>query len=346
MNVGILTGGGDCPGLNAVIRAVVYKGINQHGYKFYGILEGWKGLLDAGQIIPLEMSDVTNILALGGTILKTSRTNPFSRRDGLKQIIDNVRRYQLDAIVAIGGEDTLGVASKLHSEGIKVVGIPKTIDNDVDGTDRTFGFDTAVNIATEAIDRVRSTAESHNRVVIVEVMGREAGWIALEAGIAGGANLILVPERPVDVGEVCSKIVKRHSRGEPFSVIVVAEGARLKKKGGDGTIALDDEKDEFGHIRLGGIAHALSISIHEHTGFDCRPVILGHIQRGGTPSAFDRVLSTRYGIHAVDLIAQQKFGYMAALKGTKIVGIPLEEAMRKIRTIDDEYYDIAEVFFG
>ncbi len=347
MNIGMLTGGGDCPGLNAVIRAVVYKGITHYNDNIFGIYEGWKGLLDKGRVAPLILEDVVDILHLGGTILKTSRTNPFKHRNGIETIKKNIEKYKLDAIIAIGGEDTLGVANKLGEEGINVVGIPKTIDNDVYGTDQTFGFDTAVNIATEAIDRLRSTAESHNRVIVVEVMGRHSGWIAVKAGIASGAHLILVPEYPVDVDDVVSRIVKRHARGEQYSVVVVAEGATLKKESGEAkVITFDQEVDEFGHVRLGGIAHVLSLVIREKTGFDCRTVTLGHIQRGGTPSAFDRVLSTRYGIHAIDLVHKGDFGKMVALKGTKIVSTPLSEAMKKIRTIDPELYEIAETFFG
>lgn len=347
MNVGVLTGGGDCPGLNAVIRAIVYKGIKHYKYNLYGIFEGWRGLIDGGPIAPITLDEVVGILSQGGTILKTSRTNPFKHKKGIERIKKTIKKYRLDAVIAIGGEDTLGVAARLHKEGIKVVGVPKTIDNDVDGTDQTFGFDTAVNIATEAIDRLRSTAEAHNRVFLVEVMGRHAGWIALQSGIAGGAHMILVPEYPIDVDEVVSSIVKRHARGEEYSMIVVAEGARLKKGAGKSDyILLEPEKDEFGHVRLGGIAYILAKIIEEKTGYECRNAILGHIQRGGTPTAFDRVLSTRYGIHAIDLIYQGKFGTMVALKGTKIVGVPLIKAMTKIKTIDKNFYKVAEVFFG
>jgi 6-phosphofructokinase 1 len=347
MNVGVLTGGGDCPGLNAVIRAIVYKGIKQYNYNIMGIYEGWKGLLESGPIAPLTLEDVVGVLARGGTILKTSRTNPFKHKKGIELIKKTIKKYKLDVIIAIGGEDTLGVAARLHKEGIKVIGVPKTIDNDVAGTDQTFGFDTAVNVATEAIDRLRSTAEAHNRVFLVEVMGRHAGWIAVQSGIAGGAHLILVPEYPINVNEVISRIVKRHARGEEFSLIVVAEGARLKKDTGESDYILQEpEKDEFGHVRLGGIAYILAKIIEQKTGFECRNAILGHIQRGGKPTAFDRVLSTRYGIHAIDLVKQGKFGQMVALRGTKIVGTPLVSAMKKIKTIDKKFYEIAEVFSG
>lgn len=347
MNVGVLTGGGDCPGLNAVIRAITYKGISYHKDTVYGIYEGWKGLLEGGRIAPLVIEDVVNILNVGGTILKTSRTNPFRHRDGIAKIKKNIEKYKLDAIIAIGGEDTLSVADKLYEEVVKVIGVPKTIDNDVSGTDQTFGYDTAVNCATDAIDRVRSTAESHNRVIVIEVMGRHAGWIAVKAGIAGGAHMILVPEFPIDTEEVISKIVKRHARGGQYSVIVVAEGATLKNESGEAkVVTFDHEKDEFDHVRLGGIAHILSTIIREKTGYDCRTVILGYIQRGGTPSAFDRVLATRYGIHAIDLVHQGDFGKMVALRGTQIVATPLSEAMKEVKTIGREYYEIAEVFFG
>lgn len=347
MNIGLLTGGGDCPGLNAVIRAIVYKGTRSYQHNLFGIYEGWRGLLDGGRIAPLEIDDVRGILSAGGTILKTSRTNPFTHKDGLAKVKKHIKKYKLDAVIAIGGEDTLGVSAKLSQEGINVVGVPKTIDNDVSGTDQTFGFDTAVSIATEAIDRIRSTAEAHNRVFLVEVMGRHAGWIALQSGIAGGAHMILVPEHPIDVESLVSSIVKRHSRGEEYSLVVVAEGAMLKKESGEGKyIALEPEKDEFGHVRLGGIAYILSKIIQEKTGFDCRNVILGHIQRGGTPSAFDRVLSTRYGIAAIDLVHNRDFGKMVALRGTSIIGVPLVEAMKQLKTIDEDLYKLAEVFFG
>jgi phosphofructokinase-like protein len=347
MNIGVLTGGGDCPGLNAVIRAIVYKGATHYKDSVFGIYEGWKGLLDDGHIAPLVPEDVEDILHWGGTILKTSRTNPFKHKNGIDTVKKHIAKYKLDAIIAIGGEDTLSVAGKLSEDGIKIVGVPKTIDNDVSGTDQTFGFDTAVNIATEAIDRLHSTAESHNRVIVVEVMGRHAGWIAVKAGIASGAHLILVPEFPIDINDVISKIVKRHSRGEQYSVVVAAEGATLKKDNGTAdVVTFDHEKDEFGHVRLGGIAHVLSLAIRERTGFDCRTVTLGHIQRGGTPSAFDRVLATMYGIRAIDLVHQGEFGKMVALHGTDIVAIPLTEAMKKVKTIDKSFYEVAEVFFG
>ncbi|MFQ6008512.1 MAG: 6-phosphofructokinase [Candidatus Zixiibacteriota bacterium] len=347
MNIGILTGGGDCPGLNAVIRAVVYKGELHYKDSIFGIYEGWKGLLEGGRVVPLIREDVEDILHLGGTILKTSRTNPFKHKDGIEIVKRNISKYKLDAVIAVGGEDTLSVAYKLSADGINIIGVPKTIDNDVAGTDQTFGFDTAVNIATEAIDRLRSTAESHNRVVLVEVMGRHSGWIAVKAGIASGAHLILVPEFPVSINDVISKIVKRHARGEQYSVVVVAEGATLKEDNGSThVVTFDHEKDEFGHVRLGGIAHVLSLAIREKTGFDCRTVTLGHIQRGGTPSAFDRVLATHYGIHAIDLVHQGNFGQMVALRGTQIVSTPLAEATKEVKTIERKFYEVAEVFFG
>ncbi|MDH4156227.1 MAG: ATP-dependent 6-phosphofructokinase [candidate division Zixibacteria bacterium] len=347
MNVGVLTGGGDCPGLNAVIRAITYKGINHYNYNIYGIYEGWKGLLNGGRVAPLTIEDVHEILGRGGTILKTSRTNPFNIKDGLKKVRKNIEKYRFDAVIAVGGEDTLGVAAKLSQAGVHIVGVPKTIDNDVSGTDQTFGFDTAVQIATDAIDRVRSTAEAHNRVVLVEVMGRHAGWIAVKSGIAGGAHMILVPEYPVDIDKVVTSIVKRHARGEEFSVIVVAEGVKLLNEKGRGVaMAQDNKKDAFGHVRLGGIAYALSLAIEERTGFECRNVILGHIQRGGTPTAYDRVLSTRYGIRAIELVHKKQYGKMTALRGNKIVATPLVDAMKNVKTVDKEFYKIAEVFFG
>jgi 6-phosphofructokinase 1 len=347
MNIGVLTGGGDCPGLNAVVRAIVHKGVYRYGYSFCGIRDGWKGLLGDGEIAPLTTQDVANILALGGTILKTSRSNPYKLSDGPAQIKRTMERHHIDALIVIGGVDTLGVAAKLHQDGIKLVAVPKTIDNNVWGTDRTFGFDTAVNVAAEAIDRIRTTAEAHNRVFVVEVMGRDAGWIALESGIAGGATMILLPEFPVDLDRVVQSIVTRHERGGVSSVIVVAEGTRLKRAGGEPLpVVLDSQRDEFGNVRLGGIADKVTEAICAHTGFDCRAVRLGHIQRGGSPSAYDRVLATRYGIVAVEMIRAGEFGKMAALRGTKIETVPLAEVAKSTKTVDPDLYEIAEVFFG
>ncbi|NLI15343.1 MAG: 6-phosphofructokinase [candidate division Zixibacteria bacterium] len=347
MRIGILTGGGDCPGLNAVIRAIVIKSINKYDDEVIGILEGWRGLLEE-KYIRLQKSDVRGIIFRGGTILKTSRTNPNKIPNGIETIKKNIEKAKIDVIAAIGGEDTLGVAKKLHDAGIKVVGIPKTIDNDLEGTDYTFGFDTAVNVAMEAIDRVHSTAESHNRALIVEVMGRHTGWIAIESGLASGADVILIPEKPFDVDSICDVIKKRHDNGKDFTIIVVAEGAKFKVEAEvDGTMILQDmEKDAFGHVRLGGIASVLAKEIEKRTGFEARYVILGHIQRGGTPTAFDRVLATRFGVAAVDLIHQGDFGKMVALKGLQIVPVPLEDALAKTKVVPDDLYSAAEVFFG
>ncbi len=345
--VGILTGGGDCPGLNAVIRAVVRKGVVNYGFEMIGILEGWKGILEINTT-SLTLRDVSGILHRGGTILKTSRTNPFKMEDGFQRIERNLQELGINSLIAVGGEDTLGVANNLFEKGIDVVGVPKTIDNDLSGTDYTFGFDTAINIATEAIDRVHTTAESHNRVMVVEVMGRHTGWIAVEAGIAGGADIILIPERPIDINAVIKSIRKRHERGKDFSIVVVAEGAKFMKKADEeGTLILQDQKtDEFGHVRLGGIANLVAKEIEKGTGYETRVVILGHVQRGGSPTAFDRVLGTRYGISAVDLVAKKEFGKMVSLQGNKVVPIPLEEAVKEPKLVDPDLYEIAEVFYG
>lgn len=347
MKVGILTGGGDCPGLNAVIRAVTKKSLDVYGYEVVGILEGWRGLLEK-KTKKLTLTDVSGILHRGGTILKSSRTNPLESPQHVRDCFQNLKEIGIDALVVIGGEDTLGVARELYGRGVKVVGVPKTIDNDLNGTDFTFGFDTAVNIATEAIDRLHTTAESHNRVMIVEVMGRHAGWIAVQAGLAGGADVILIPEKPFDIDQVCNLIKKRHRRGKDFSIVVVAEGAKFPtSEGKDGTIVVQDvEKDAFGHVRLGGIGNVLGREIHRKTGFDTRVTILGHLQRGGSPTAFDRVLATRFGIAAIDLVEEGTFGKMVALRGNKIVAVDLAEATKGIKEVDEELYEIAEVFFG
>lgn len=348
MKVGVLTGGGDCPGLNAVIRAIIRKGIIRYGYVVYGIYHGWKGLMEPGLIKPLDLSDTSGILPKGGTILRTSRTNPFKVEGGTEKVLENLKKNNIEALIAIGGDDTLSVAAKLHEQGIKVVGVPKTIDNDIYGTDRTFGFDTAVNIATEAIDRIHSTAESHNRVMVIEVMGRHAGWIAIESGLAGGADMILIPEKPANIDEVCTLIKRRHERGKDFSIVVVAEGTKIQTKDHpEGTFVTQDSSvDEFGHVRLGGVGNYIAMEIEKRLGFESRVVIPGHIQRGGTPTAFDRNLGTRYGICAIDLVHQKKFGYFAALRGSNIVPVPLSEMAGKTRTVDKEFYELAEVFFG
>jgi len=343
MKVGILTGGGDCPGLNAVIRAVVRKGIFHYDDQFLGFLEGWRGLIE-DQSMVLDLHSVSGILPRGGTILRTSRTNPSKRPDGFDRCLRTIEAHQLDAIVAIGGDDTLSVAQKLHEKGVKVVGVPKTIDNDLGGTDYTFGFDTACNIVCEAIDRVHTTAEAHNRVMVVEVMGRDAGWIALYSGIAGGADVILIPERPFNVDEVAESIRHRHERGRYFSIIVVAEGAKFAT-GSGAPVILDMGKDEFGHAKLGGIANILAREIEARTKFETRAVVLGHIQRGGSPTAFDRVLATRYGLGAIDMVHRGEFGCMAALRANKIVSITLKEAISKNRVVDDEMIQIADGLF-
>jgi len=341
MKIGILTGGGDCPGLNSVIRAIVRKTI-ANNHVALGLRYGWKGLLDK-DTVSLDARSVSGILPKGGTILGTSRTNPLKTEGGEKKVIANFKKLGLDALVAIGGEDTLGVATKLSENGLKIVGVPKTIDNDLNATDFTFGFDTAINIVTECIDRLHTTAESHNRIMVVEVMGRHAGWIAAYSGIAGGADYILIPEIPIDIKEVCNSIKKRHQRGKNFSIVVVSEGAFFKNE----NLALQEKKlDEFGHARLGGIGRTLGKLIEDITGYETRVTVLGHIQRGGSPSAFDRVLGTRFGIKAYDLIEAGKFGRMASLKGNQIIDVPLQEATSELKTLDLGLYEIAKIFFG
>ena len=342
MRIGVLTGGGDCPGLNAVIRAVVRKGVGVHGFEFVGFRDGWKGPLE-GQTMELGIPQVRGILPRGGTILGSSRTNPFKIDGGVEQIKDNLAAGGVDALVAIGGEDTLGVATKLADLGVNVVGVPKTIDNDLSGTDFTFGFDTAVNIAMEAIDRLHTTAESHHRALVVELMGRHAGWIALHAGIAGGANVVLIPEAPFDIEEVCDLVKKRfETRYSP--IIVVAEGA-VPREGGDMTL-VSGEVDAFGHVRLGGIGERLATEIEERTGAEARAVVLGHVQRGGTPTAFDRWLATRFGLHAIDAVAEKDFGKMVALRGTDIIRVPLIEGTGELKLVTPAEYAEAQVFFG
>ncbi|MFO8077150.1 MAG: ATP-dependent 6-phosphofructokinase [Thermoplasmatota archaeon] len=340
--IGVLTGGGDCPGLNAVIRAVVRASI-QYEWDIVGIRNGWKGLID-GEIELLTDYAVSGILPKGGTILGSSRTNPYKNAEDVQKVKDNLKRFGLEAIVAIGGDDTLGVALKLFEEGIPVVGVPKTIDNDISGTDYTFGFDTAISIVTSAIDRLHTTAESHHRVIVVEVMGRHAGWIATVAGIAGGADEILIPEVPFDIDQVCKHLQARYDKGKTFSIVVVAEGAKPKE--GGMVVTQSDEKDEFGHVRLGGIAHSLAREIEDRLDVDTRVTILGHVQRGGTPTAHDRVLATRFGVKAVELIKEEKFGMMTALQGDDIVPVTLKEAVAESKTVKMELYDIASIFFG
>jgi ATP-dependent phosphofructokinase / diphosphate-dependent phosphofructokinase len=342
MRVGVLTGGGDCPGLNAVIRAVVRRGVNDFGFEFVGFRDGWRGPLD-GLTMPLGIQQCRGILPRGGTILGSSRTNPFNVEGGVERITDNLAAAGVDALVAIGGEDTLGVATKLADLGVNVVGVPKTIDNDLSGTDFTFGFDTAVNIATEAIDRLHTTAESHHRVLVVEVMGRHAGWIALHAGIAGGASAVLIPEQPFDIKAVCAHVETRFQT-QYSPIIVVSEGA-VPVEGGDMTLA-SGEKDAFGHVRLGGIGDRLAKEIEQRTGKEARAVVLGHIQRGGTPTAFDRWLATRFGLQAIGAVADGEYGVMVALRGTDIVRVPLIEGTGELKLVSAAEYDEAKVFFG
>ncbi|MGH3661076.1 MAG: 6-phosphofructokinase [Micromonosporaceae bacterium] len=340
MRIGVLTGGGDCPGLNAVIRAVVRKGVAL-GHEFIGFRDGWRGPLEA-DTRPLGIEQVRGILPRGGTVLGSSRTNPFKIDGAVEQIKENLAKLEVDALVAIGGEDTLGVAKKLHDYGVQVVGVPKTIDNDLSATDYTFGFDTAVNIAMEAIDRLHTTAESHHRTVVVEVMGRHAGWIALHSGMAGGANVILLPERPFDLDKVCEYIEQRFkTRYSP--ILVVSEGA-MPADGGN--LLKNEQLDAFGHVRLGGIGQWLADEVEKRTGKEARAVVLGHVQRGGTPTAFDRVLATRFGLHAIDAVSDRDWGKMVALRGTEIVRAPLEEATKELKTVPVDRYAEAEVFFG
>ena len=340
--IGILTGGGDCPGLNAVIRAVVRKGVNRYGHAIVGYKDGWRGVLE-NSTVGLTPENTSGILHRGGTILGSSRTNPFKEENGVERVKESLRAEKIEALIAIGGEDTLGVANKLWAEGVNVVGVPKTIDNDLNATDFTFGFNTAVQICTDAIDRLHTTAESHNRVMICEVMGRHAGWIATYSGIAGGADAILVPERPFDIDDVCEHIRHRHKKGKTFSIVVVAEGATALE--GENTTK-DEKVDAFGHVKLGGIGVTLEREIEERTGFETRVTILGHIQRGGTPTAFDRVLATRFGIAAIDAVEDGDYGKMVALQGTEIVRVSLSEAVGTLKTLDPELYQTAEVFFG
>ena len=349
MRIGILTGGGDCPGLNAAIRAVVLTARLTHGDDVVGFHDGWKGVLE-GDVSPLEVEHCRDLLSVGGTILGTSRTNPFAEEGGADKAVASLAEHEIDALVTIGGEDTLGVANRLGVYGVRIVGLPKTIDNDLSGTEVTFGFDTAVQTATEAIDRLRTTAESHHRVIVCEVMGRDAGWIATYAGMAGGVAEILVPEVPFDLGAVCERLRRRHEGGQFSSIVVVSEGA-LPHEGED----LDSARraatggitDQFGHVRLGGIGTGLADQVERHTGFEARVTTLGHIQRGGTPTAFDRVLATRFGMEAVGAVHDGDFGKMVALRGEKIVRVPLSEAVSVSKTVDlDLYGRVAGVFLG
>jgi len=341
MRIGVLTGGGDCPGLNAVIRAVVRKGVKEYGHEFVGFRDGWKGPLE-GLTKPLNLETTRGILPRGGTILGSSRTNPFKIENGVEKIKENLAKMDIDALIAIGGEDTLGVATKLDALGVKVIGVPKTIDNDLNNTDYTFGFDTAVNIAVEAIDRLHTTAESHHRTLIVEVMGRHAGWIALHSGLAGGATCILIPEVPFSVDKVCEWVESRY-KSSFAPIIVIAEGAVPQE--GD-MVTKDQTPDAFGHVKLSGIGDWLAGQIEAKTGKEARTSVLGHIQRGGTPTAFDRVLDTRFGLHAITAAHEGDWGKMVALHGTNIARVPLATATEKLKTVDLALYEEAQIFFG
>jgi ATP-dependent phosphofructokinase / diphosphate-dependent phosphofructokinase len=342
MRIGLLTGGGDCPGLNAVIRAVVRKAIDAYDDRVIGFRDGWRGVLE-NLSDELTIESTRGILPRGGTILGSSRTNPFKRDDGVERVRNTLSGHELDGLIAIGGEDTLGVANRLNGEGVNVIGVPKTIDNDLGATDVTFGFDTALHVATEAIDRLHTTAESHNRILVVEVMGRHAGWIALHSGIAGGADVILIPEIPFDIDEVCRLIGRRHERGRYFSIVVAAEGAVPK----EGTMTLTaGELDEFGHPRLGGIGQQLEREIEQRTGFETRATVLGHVQRGGTPTAFDRVLATRLGLAAIDAAHDGAWGMMTALRSTEIELVALADAVAEVRRVPVEEYQRYGVLFG
>ena len=345
--VGVLTGGGDCPGLNAVIRAVTRRSLDR-GHDVVGVREGWRGLVD-GRFEPLDYRAISGILPRGGTIIGTSRTNPFKIDGGAERVLENFRENGLDALVAIGGEDTLGVAARLfEEERLPVVGVPKTIDNDLSATDYTFGFDTAVFIATEAIDRLHTTAESHNRVMVVEVMGRHTGWIAVMSGIAGGADAILIPEQPITVEDACDELRRRHERGKDFSIVVVSEGYELTYGSGEKRQVAQEAaaSDQFGHVRLGGVGDALAREIEERTGYETRVTVLGHVQRGGSPTPRDRVLATRYGLKAADLVHAERWGMMAALHGDAIVEVPLRDAVAELKTVPREFYETATAFFG
>jgi len=342
MRIGMLTGGGDCPGLNAVIRAVVRDGIDEFGDQLVGFRDGWRGVLESSYI-DLDIEATRGILPRGGTILGSSRTNPYKRDDGVQRVRQTLAELDISALIAIGGEDTLGVANKLHQEGVNVVGVPKTIDNDLGATDVTFGFDTALQIATDAIDRLHTTAESHNRILVVEVMGRSAGWIALHSGIAGGADVILIPEIPFDIDEVCRLINRRHDRGRYFSIVVAAEGATPRA----GTMeVLTGAVDEFGHPRLGGIGVRLENEIEKRTGYETRATVLGHVQRGGTPTAFDRVLATRLGLAAIRAVHDHAWGMMTSLQGNEIKLVTLADAVAEVRTVPVEEYERLGVLFG
>ncbi len=340
MKIAVMTGGGDCPGLNAVIQAVVTRAV-EYGYKVLGIINGYAGLIN-GDIKPLSLDDVEGIYHVGGTILGTSRTNPFKTEGGPKKAVETIKKFGIDALIAIGGDDTLGAASKLIQMGVPAVGVPKTVDNDLSATDYSVGFQTAVSTATEAISSLRTTAKSHHRVIVVEVMGRHAGWMTLMAGLAGGAHVILLPEQSFNIEEVCDVINKREAKGKKYSIVAVAEGAKPKHI--EDLVTVSEETDEFGHVRLGGIAHVLEKEIAKRTGKETRSVVLGHVQRGGSPNAFDRILGIRLGLFAVDLIKQRKFGHAAVLQGTKIIAVKLEDATKELKTVGEDLFELTKFF--
>ena len=340
MRIAVLTGGGDCPGLNSVIQAIVTRAA-QYRYEVLGVRGGYAGLL-TGDVKPLSVEDVEDIYAVGGTILGTSRTNPFKTKDGPQKVMDTVKKLGIDVLIAIGGDDTLGAAHKLNEIGLSTVGIPKTIDNDLSATDYCVGFQTAVDTAADAISRLHTTAKSHQRVIIAEVMGRHAGWLTLMAGLAGGAHVILIPEQTFDIESICNVINERQAKGKTYTIVAVAEGAKPKSK--EDLITVSKERDEFGHVRLGGIAKVLEKEIAKRTGKETRSVVLGHVQRGGSPNSFDRILGLRLGLFAVDLVKQGKFGYAASLQGTKIVPVKLEKAIEKLRTVEEDLFDLTEFF--
>jgi 6-phosphofructokinase 1 len=342
MRIGMLTGGGDCPGLNAVIRAVVRKGVADYGHEIVGYRHGWRGVLE-GESVPLRLESIGGLLPRGGTILGTSRTNPYRSDDGPARVVATLTNDGVEAVIVIGGEDTLGVAHKLSGDGVNAVGVPKTIDNDLSATDFTFGFHTAVQIATDAIDRLHTTAESHDRVMVVEVMGRHSGWIATYSGLAGGADVILVPETPFDIAEICDRLTRRHQGGANSSMVVVAEGAMPV----EGAAALQSsDVDDFGHVRLGGIGNWLQQEIEHRTGFEARMTQLGHVLRGGTPTAYDRVIATRFGVEAIDAVHERDYGKMTALRGTDVVRVPIADGVAQLKTVDQRLFDTAAVFFG
>jgi len=342
MRIAVLCGGGDAPGLNAAVQGVVTRA-NKYGYEVYGVLRGYDGLIN-GDFKKLKPEDVEDIFQIGGTILKTSRTNPYKRPDGLEKILENMRKFEIDALIAMGGEDTLGAASKLLKDGVPVVGVPKTIDNDLSETDYAIGFQTAVSIATEALERLHTTGKSHERVIVCEIMGRDAGWITMYAGLAGGAHIILPPEKPFDIESICDVVRRRDELGKKYTVIAVSEGA--KPKDIKDLITVSPEVDEYGHLRLGGIGKILAAEIEKRTGKEARDVVLGHLQRGGPPIAFDRVLSLRLGIHAVELVREKKFGHASSLKGTKIATVKLDDLVKEYRTADEDLLELADTFSG